>query len=70
MRCYIGSGLLRYVAAGVACLVGMITNVGAFIGSDAPAHMAEELKDASKTLPRVMGWTILVNGAMGFIALV
>ncbi|KAK3213494.1 hypothetical protein GRF29_28g62596, partial [Pseudopithomyces chartarum] len=55
---------------GVACLVGMITNVGAFIGSDAPAHMAEELKDASKTLPRVMGWTILVNGAMGFIALV
>lgn len=55
--------------AGVACLVGMITNVGAFIGGDAPAHMAEELKSASKLLPRAMLWTILVNGAMGFIML-
>ena len=47
----------------------MITNVGAFIGSDAPAHMAEELKDASKTLPKVMTWTVLLNGAMGLITL-
>ncbi|PSN60203.1 GABA permease [Corynespora cassiicola Philippines] len=55
---------------GVACLVGMITNVGSFIGSDAPVHMAEEVKSASKLLPRVMIFTMMINGAMGFITLV
>jgi choline transport protein len=47
----------------------MITNVGAFVGSDAPAQMAEELKDSSRLLPQVMFGTIMVNGAMGFFAL-
>lgn len=61
--------LIKNTIAGVACLVGMITNVGAFIGGDAPAHMAEELKSASKLLPRAMFWTIMVNGALGFIML-
>ncbi|KAK5203633.1 hypothetical protein LTR41_010660 [Exophiala xenobiotica] len=55
---------------GVACLVGMITNVGALVGGDAAAHMAEEVKNASKTLPRAMIWTIVVNGALGFLMLV
>ncbi|KAF2729568.1 GABA permease [Polyplosphaeria fusca] len=55
---------------GVACLVGMITNVGAFVGGDAPVHMAEEVKSASKLLPRAMLCTILVNGAMGLIMLI
>jgi choline transport protein len=48
----------------------MITNVGAFVGGDAPAHMAEELKSASKLLPRAMLWNVMVNGVMGFIMLV
>lgn len=55
---------------GVACLVGMITNVGALVGGDAAAHMAEEVKNASKILPRVMIWTIVVNGGFGFLMLV
>lgn len=55
---------------GVACLVGMITNVGALVGGDTAAHMAEEVKNASKTLPRAMIWTIVVNGALGFLMLV
>lgn len=55
---------------GLACLVGMITNAGASVGGDAAAHMAEELKNASKMLPRAMIWTIVVNGALGFIMLV
>lgn len=55
---------------GVACLVGMITNAGALVGGDAAAHMAEELKNASKMLPRAMIWTIVVNGALGFLMLV
>ncbi|KAF2114202.1 amino acid/polyamine transporter I [Lophiotrema nucula] len=55
---------------GVACLIGMITNVGSFIGGDAPVHVAEECRDASKTLPRAMLWTIIVNGTMGFVTLI
>ncbi|KIX00815.1 uncharacterized protein Z518_09880 [Rhinocladiella mackenziei CBS 650.93] len=55
---------------GVACLVGMITNAGALVGGDAAAHMAEELKNASKMLPRAMIWTIVVNGLLGFLMLV
>jgi amino acid transporter len=48
----------------------MITNAGALVGGDAAAHMAEELKNASKMLPRAMIWTIVVNGALGLLMLV
>lgn len=51
-------------------MVGFITSAGAFAGGDAAAHMAEELKNAPKILPRAMLWTILANGAMGFIMLI
>jgi choline transport protein len=54
---------------GVACLIGLITNSGALVGGDAAAHMAEEVKSASKILPRAMIWTISVNGLLGFIIL-
>ncbi|RMZ85432.1 hypothetical protein DV737_g752, partial [Chaetothyriales sp. CBS 132003] len=55
---------------GLACMIGIITNAGSFVGGDAAAHMAEELKSASKILPRAMIWTILVNGTLGFVMLV
>lgn len=51
-------------------MVGIITSAGALVGGDAAAHMAEELKNASKILPRAMIWTIIVNGALGFVMLV
>lgn len=54
---------------GVASLVGMITVVSAFIGGDAPAHMAEEVLDSTRLVPRAMLWTILVSGAMGLAML-
>ena len=50
-------------------MVGLITPVVAFLGADAAVHMAEELKDASRTLPKVMIWTSVVNGALGFVML-
>lgn len=31
------------------------------------AHMAEELQDAAYRLPRVLVWSVVVNGAMMFI---
>ncbi|EXJ63331.1 uncharacterized protein A1O5_11652 [Cladophialophora psammophila CBS 110553] len=57
-------------STGLATLVGIITPATAFLGADAAVHMAEELRNASKTLPRVMLWTSIVNGALGFIMLI
>jgi choline transport protein len=48
----------------------MLTPTTAFLGADAAVHMSEELKNASKTLPRAMIWTSIVNGAMGFVMLI
>ncbi|KAF2464121.1 amino acid transporter [Lindgomyces ingoldianus] len=55
---------------GVATLVGMIGSTMPILGGDAAVHMSEELRDASKTLPRAMIWTILTNGAMGWIMII
>lgn len=55
---------------GLACMIGFITSAGSFAGGDAAAHMAEEIKNAPKILPRAMMWTIVANGGMGFIMLV
>lgn len=64
-----GKRAYGFTKAGLATLVGLITPVTAFLGADAAVHMAEELKNASKTLPRVMVWTSIVNGALGFVML-
>ncbi|EKG20960.1 Amino acid/polyamine transporter I [Macrophomina phaseolina MS6] len=55
---------------GGATIVGMITPVGSFGGYDAAAHMAEEVRDASKVVPRAMIITILLNGLMGFVMII
>ncbi|KAF2275264.1 amino acid transporter [Westerdykella ornata] len=55
---------------GLSCLIGMLSPIFSFIGPDSATHMAEELRDASKTLPRAMIATALANGAMGFVMLV
>lgn len=57
-------------STGLATLIGMITPASALIGADASVHMAEELRNASKTLPRVMLWTTIGNGALGFVMLI
>jgi choline transport protein len=57
-------------SVGLSCLVGILGPVVTLIGSDAATHMSEELQDASKTLPRAMISTIVVNGALGFIMLI
>ncbi|RMY59087.1 hypothetical protein D0863_12058 [Hortaea werneckii] len=55
---------------GTACYVGSITATGAFAGSDAAVHLAEETRDASRSVPRMMVGTVLLNGAMGFVMVV
>ncbi|ORY11433.1 amino acid/polyamine transporter I [Clohesyomyces aquaticus] len=55
---------------GLSCLIGMLTPIFSFIGPDSATHMAEELRDASKSLPWAMVATAIVNGALGFVMLV
>jgi choline transport protein len=39
-------------------------------GSDSAAHMAEEIKDAGKTVPRAMIGAYLMNGSLGIVFLI
>lgn len=55
---------------GVACYVGTISATGSFAGSDAAAHLAEETKDASKAVPRMIMGTVLLNGVMGLVFII
>lgn len=64
---YNGGG---WPSQGAACLVGILSPVFSFVGPDAATYMAEELRDASRSLPRAMIWTALVNGGMGFVMIV
>lgn len=42
---------------GLATLSGLVAVVLPLLGADAAVHMSEELRDASKNLPRSMIWT-------------
>ena len=55
---------------GVSLMVGQITSVYFLILSDSAAHLAEEVKTASKSVPRAMMWSFFLNGIVGFIVLV
>jgi amino acid transporter len=55
---------------GLATLSGLVAVVLPLLGADAAVHMSEELRDASKTLPRSMIWTTLINGGTGWIMLI
>lgn len=56
-----------WASIGAACVVGQISAVGALTGCDAAAHMSEEVKDASRTVPRMMMGTVTLSGIMGFV---
>ncbi|KAK6824944.1 amino acid transporter [Apiospora arundinis] len=55
---------------GLSVLIGLITPVTALIGSDSAVHLSEELRNASKSLPRAMLATIMLNGGLGFVTVV
>ncbi|KAM5469156.1 hypothetical protein MauCBS54593_004508 [Microsporum audouinii] len=55
---------------GLASLVGIITPVVSLLGADAATHMSEELKNASKTLPKAMLATAVFNGSLGIIMVI
>lgn len=52
---------------GLAFMVGLLTPVYTLLGADAAVHMAEEIKDASLTLPKAIMTSAVVNGSLGWI---
>jgi amino acid transporter len=54
---------------GTACFVGVSGPVITLIGSDSAVHLAEELKDAARQLPRALLITAGVNYLLGFLML-
>ncbi|KAF2642471.1 amino acid transporter [Massarina eburnea CBS 473.64] len=54
---------------GVACLISQVSIVYCNLGSESVAHMSEEIKDASKRVPRSMIESYLVNVAGGLVSL-
>ncbi|KAL4759206.1 putative GABA permease [Aspergillus foveolatus] len=55
---------------GTATLVGFSTTITAMIGYDCSVHMSEEIKDASRTLPKAMMSAVGVNAVLGFIMII
>lgn len=55
---------------GTSAIVGIMAVILPLLGADAAVHMSEELRDASKTLPRAMIWSTFINGAMGFVMII
>jgi choline transport protein len=45
---------------GLSALAGIMASVGPLLSGDSPAHMSEELRDATRNLPRAMIWTVMV----------
>lgn len=54
----------------LATLIGILSPQVTLIGPDAAVHMAEEVRNASRTIPRIMLATMVFNGALGFVMLV
>lgn len=55
---------------GLSVMVGQVTSVYFLILSDSAAHLAEEVRDASKSVPRAMMSSFFLNSIVGLIVLV
>jgi amino acid transporter len=59
-----------WMSSGVAFMVGMTGPITALIGFDCSIHMAEEAKDSSRIVPRTLLIGYVINGVLGFFALI
>lgn len=55
---------------GLAMWIGTLSATGSLLGSDCAAHLAEELQDASRVLPRSMVVTAITNYAFSFLMVI
>jgi amino acid transporter len=57
-------------STGLSLMVGQISAIYSVLGSDATAHMAEEVRDADRYVPLSLFWSYIGNGIMAIIFLV
>ncbi|KAK8079403.1 hypothetical protein PG997_007221 [Apiospora hydei] len=55
---------------GLSTMIGINAGIIPLLGADAAVHMSEELQDASRSLPRSMIATTLLNGTLGWVMLI
>ena len=60
----------NWSSIGVSLMIGQITAIYSSIGSDAAAHMSEEIKDAGLNVPNAMVWSYVLNGVLAMIILI
>ena len=51
----------------LSTMVGLTGAASCFVGIEAGAHMAEEVRNAAHVIPRAMMWTWVGNGLMGWV---
>ncbi|KAL8822278.1 MAG: hypothetical protein Q9191_006981 [Dirinaria sp. TL-2023a] len=54
---------------GTAVMIGLLTPLGSMMGFDCMVHMAEEVNDASRTLPKALFWGVALNAVLGYLAI-
>ncbi|KAG6012157.1 hypothetical protein E4U54_007695 [Claviceps lovelessii] len=54
----------------LAILIGQMPGITAQVGIDTAAHMSEEVRDAAKTIPRVMMITFAINASLTWVTLI
>lgn len=59
----------EWSTTGLALMVGQITAIYSLLGSDATAHMAEEVRDAGRYVPISLFWSYVGNGILAIILL-
>jgi choline transport protein len=55
---------------GLSYCVGFLGNVATFVGADARVHMAEEVANAARNIPRAIIAFMCLNGAVGFTMMI
>lgn len=55
---------------GLSYCVGFLGNVATFVGADASVHLAEEVSNAARNIPKAIIGAMLINGAVGFVMMV
>ncbi|KAL8671415.1 MAG: hypothetical protein Q9168_004088 [Polycauliona sp. 1 TL-2023] len=54
-------------STGTSFMIGLLTALSSMMGFDCAVHMAEEVKDASRTLPKAILWGASINAILGYL---
>lgn len=55
---------------GASTLAGITTGIFPLLGVDCAVHMSEELRSASRSIPRSIVWTTVLNGVFAWVMII